>query len=160
MQTLILQTQLAPGDIGEITRLHGVIYAQERAHGIAFEAYVAAGLAEFQQRFDPALDRLWLYRDGERLAGTLFLAHREEGAQLRYFLVTPDYRGRGLGKALMAHFMRALDEIGYAQAFLWTTDGLDASAALYRQHGFVGCETQRSTRFGPALIERKYAWRR
>jgi GNAT superfamily N-acetyltransferase len=155
-----LRGMLRPGDIGEITRLHGAYYAREYAHDIAFEAYVAAGLAEFFHGLDAARDRVWLYEDGARLVGMLFLMHRDEGAQLRYFLVLPEYRGRGLGKDLMARYMAALDELGYDYSFLWTTDELPAAGSLYTRHGFRLCDEQPSTRFGKPLVEQKYEWRR
>lgn len=155
-----LRYSFRPGDIGEIIRLHGTVYSNERNHGAAFEAYVAAGMAEFFHCYDAARDRIWLYEDGARLVAMLFLMHREAGAQLRYFLVLPEYRGRGLGKDLMSRYMRALHEIGYGYSFLWTTHELDAAAALYRRHGFVLCEEQPSTRFGRPLVEQKYEWLR
>lgn len=156
----ILRERLRPGDIGEIARLHGAVYHAEYAHGVAFEAYVAEGLAEFFHRYDAARDRVWLYEDGARIVGMLFLMHRDEGAQLRYFLVLPEYRGAGLGKDLMARYMAALDECGYAYSFLWTTNELGAAAALYTRHGFRLCDERPSARFGKPLIEQKYEWAR
>lgn len=155
-----IRTRLTPGDIGEITRLHGVHYAAGQGHGIAFEAYVAAGLAEFFHSHDPARDRVWIAEQDGGILGTLFLQHREDGAQLRYFLVTPEYRGHGLGKDLMARYMAALDELGHDHSFLWTTDELAAAAALYTRHGFVLTESRPSTRFGKPLKEQKYEWHR
>lgn len=153
-----IRRRLALGDIGEIARLHGVIYGAERGHGVAFEAYVAQGLAEYFQRFDPAADRLWLCTDGDRIVGTLFLMHCDGSAQLRYFLVLPEYRGLGLGKSLMHRFMASLDELDYKHSFLWTTNELAAAASLYMRNGFDLVEEKASTRFGKALIEQRYDW--
>lgn len=153
-----IRTVLQAGDIGWITWLHGDLYAREYHHGISFEAYVAEGLAECWHRFDQALDRVWIAEDGERMVGTLFLMHRPEGAQLRYFLVLPEWRGRGLGKELMNRYIAALDECGYRYSFLWTTGELAAAASLYTRHGFVLTEQRPSTRFGKELVEQKYEW--
>lgn len=158
ISNLALREKLQPGDLGEVARLHGVVYSAERGHGLAFEAYVAGGLAEFFHRFQPARDRVWLYEDADRLAAMLFLVHREEEAQLRYFLVLPEYRGLGLGKELMKRYMAALEELRYRYSFLWTTAELAAAASLYTRHGFRLVEEQRSTRFGKALVEQKYEW--
>jgi ribosomal protein S18 acetylase RimI-like enzyme len=159
IEDLQIRQHLQPGDIGELTRLHGTVYQRERGHGIAFEALVAAGLAEFHQQYDPAQDRIWICEHRARIVGSLFLMHRPEGAQLRYFLVLPDYRGFGLGRGLMEHHQAALAECGYRYAFLWTTHELEAAAALYRAHGFRLVEERPSTRFGKALVEQKYEWR-
>lgn len=156
--SLAVREHLQPGDIGEIARLHGVLYAEERAHGIAFEAYVAEGLAEFWHQLDEARDRIWICEDAGRIVGTLFLMHRGEEAQLRYFLVLPAYRGTGLGKDLMTRYMQGLEECGYRHSFLWTTNELDAARSLYTRHGFVLTEEEASTRFGRPLVEQKYEW--
>ncbi|HEX2140454.1 MAG TPA: GNAT family N-acetyltransferase [Woeseiaceae bacterium] len=153
-----LRRQLRPGDIGEITRMHGEFYSQEYGYGVAFEAYVAQGLAEFQHQYNAARDRVWLYEDEGRLVAMLFLMDRGDRAQLRYFLTHPDYRGRGLGKDLMAKFMNALTESGYTHSFLWTTDHLAVAASLYTRNGFVLTEQKASTRFGKPLVEMKYEW--
>lgn len=157
---LNLRDRLQAGDIGAIVRMHGQLYAREHGYGLGFEAYVAEGMADFHRRFDAQRDRVWLYENAGHLIGSLCLAHRDEGAQLRYFLLHPSCRGLGLGGALMARFMAALDACGYDRAFLWTVSGLDASAALYRRHGFVMTEQLPSERFGPALVEQKFEWRR
>lgn len=55
-----LRTELWPGDLGYLTYLHGTIYAREHGWDPTFEAYVAAGLAEFVLDHDTARERLWL----------------------------------------------------------------------------------------------------
>lgn len=155
-----IRERMKLGDLGEVTRLHGTVYGQERGHGIAFEAYVAQGVGEFYHQYDHSRDRIWLCEDGDRLVGMLFLMHRGEAAQLRYFLVLPEYRGTGLGKEMMARYMSALDKLEYATSFLWTTHELSAAASLYTRHGFVLTENKPSERFGKPLIEQKYEWHR
>jgi peptidyl-dipeptidase Dcp len=153
-----LRQQLRPGDIGEITRMHGELYSQEYGYGVAFEAYVAEGLAEFQHQFNAGRDRVWLYEHEGGLVATLFLMDRDGRAQLRFFLTHPDYRGLGLGNDLMAKFMDALAESGYTHSFLWTTNQLAVAAPLYTRNGFVLTEQKPSTRFGKPLVEMKYEW--
>jgi GNAT superfamily N-acetyltransferase len=154
-----IRDRFAPGDIGALTRLHGDLYHREYGYGVAFEAYCAQGLAEFALAFDPARDRAWLCEDDDgALVGSLLLADRgDDGAQLRFFLLAPAYRGHGLGKRLMAEFMAAL---GRRDAYLWTTDDLHAAAALYTRHGFRLAESTPSTRFGKALVEQQYSLKR
>lgn len=159
MSTAInMRESLVHGDIGEITRLHGTVYGQERGYGMAFEAYVAESLAEFYHHYDADRDRIWLCESQGRIVGTLFLMHRDDAAQLRYFLVLPEYRGLGLGKDLMGRYMAAMAACGYRRSYLWTTSELDAAAALYTRHGFVLAEEVPSVRFGKPLIEQKYVY--
>jgi ribosomal protein S18 acetylase RimI-like enzyme len=158
IEAVDIRDHLRVGDIGEIARLHGTLYHAERGHGLAFEALVAAGLAEFFQQYDAARDRVWICENNEQIVGSLFLMHRPEGAQLRFFLLHPDYRGIGLGELLMSQFAEALEACAYRHAFLWTTRELEAAAALYRRHGFELVEERWSTRFGRGLFEQKFEW--
>ncbi|WP_315824336.1 GNAT family N-acetyltransferase [Paraflavitalea speifideaquila] len=93
-----IRTTLQPGDIGYITYLHGWIYSKENNYGIAFESYVAVGLAEFYQQYDVTRDRVWICEHQDKIVGFLLLMHRGDAAQLRYFVLHPGYRGIGLGK--------------------------------------------------------------
>ncbi len=152
-----IRTDLRPGDLGYVMYLHGSFYGREYGYGLSFESYVAAGLHEFYEQYDPARDRFWLCEHQGRIIGSLLLMHRgEEAAQLRYFMVLPEYQGIGLGKRLMELAMAFFRERGYASAYLWTVDELPVAAALYRRHGFVLTEEKPSTAFGKPLREQRY----
>lgn len=85
--------------------------------------------------------------------------HRENNAaQLRYFILLPEYRGLGLGKKLIELYMEFLKEKTYSSSYLWTTHELDAAASLYKRYGFVLTEEKPSTAFGKELKEHRYEW--
>lgn len=157
-EDISIRNSLTPGDIGYITYLHGDLYQKEYSYGVAFEAYVAQGLAEFFQQYDSTKDRVWICEHEGNIIGSLFLMHREQAAQLRYFLIRAEYRGLGLGKRLMQLYMDSLNECGYTSSYLWTTHELDAASSLYKRHGFELAEEKPSTRFGKPLKEQKYEW--
>jgi len=80
---LTVRLGLHPGDMGAIIRLHGILYAQECGFDETFEAYVAAGLAEFVQAFDPQRDRVWISERAGQLIGSIAIVGRSEAkAQL------------------------------------------------------------------------------
>lgn len=151
-----MRTELRPGDIGYVTHMHGRSYAEEYNYGIEFEAYVAEGLAEFYRQYDTAKDRVWIAEDNGRIVGFILLMNRGTAAQLRYFILEKDYRGLGLGARMMQMFMDAVRELGYESAYLWTAGGLDASAHLYRKHGFVLTEEKVTQNFGIEATEQRY----
>ncbi len=152
-----IRTTLAPGDIGYITWLHGWYYSREYQYGVGFESYVAAGLAEFYQQYDAARDRVWVCEHQEKIVGFLLLMHRGEAAQLRYFILHPNYQGIGLGKKLMELYMDFLRQAGYTSSYLWTTSELPAAAALYKKHGFVLTEERAAVApFGKPVTEQRY----
>ena len=71
------------GDIGYLTYLHGILYAKENGYDQTFEAYVARGLAEFVQSFNPGKDRIWLAETNGRIIGSVaIVGHSKVDAQL------------------------------------------------------------------------------
>ena len=151
-----IRNELNPGDIGYIIHLHGKIYKEEYGYGIEFETYVAEGLVEFYRSFDPTKSNVWICEHDNRIVGFLLLMDRGEAAQLRFFLITKDYRGIGLGKRLMEKFMAFARGCGYKSSYLWTTSELDAAAFLYTSYGFGLTEEISSEKFGKKVTEQKY----
>ena len=157
LNEITIRTEMKPGDLGYVIYWHGKLYNKEYNYGISFEAYIAAGMYEFYKNYDPQLDRVWICEHHEKIIGFLLLMHRDnKTAQLRYFLLEPEYRGIGLGKKLMTLYMDFLLECGYTASYLWTTHELSTAAALYTRHGFNLTEEMPSTAFGKQLIERRY----
>src|SRR5215467_9596671 len=101
LEDITIRIELKPGDIGYVIYMHGDLYRKECDYGIEFETYVAKGLAEFYEQYDPQKDRVWICELENKIIGFLALVHRGEAAQLRYFILNPGYRGIGLGNKLM-----------------------------------------------------------
>lgn len=96
MNEITIRTELLPGDLGLVAYLHGQVYARENGYGLGFEGYVLEGLGEFALRYDPAKDRVWICEHQGRIIGFLLGMHRDRVAQLRYFILLPEYRAPGL----------------------------------------------------------------
>jgi ribosomal protein S18 acetylase RimI-like enzyme len=156
LSDITIRTQIRPGDLGYIIYLHGIYYQAEFSYGVPFESYVAGGLHAFYRSWDPGRERVWICEHREKIIGILLLADRGHSAQLRYFLITPEYRGIGLGNKLMQLYMDFLGECGYQSSYLWTTHELYAAAHLYKKHGFRFTEEIPSTNFGKAVREQRY----
>jgi N-acetylglutamate synthase-like GNAT family acetyltransferase len=151
-----IRTVLQPGDIGYVIYMHGILYKKEYNYGIQFESYVAKGLCEFYEKYDPQRNRVWICEHDNRMIGFLLLMDRGKAAQLRYFLIQPEYRGIGLGSKLLDMYMDFLRECRYKESYLWTTHELTTAAALYKRLGFKLTEEKESTSFGKPLTEQRY----
>jgi peptidyl-dipeptidase Dcp len=136
--------------------MHGALYSREYDYGLPFESYVAKGLCEFYEKYDPQRSRVWVCEHENRMIGFLLLMDRGRAAQLRYFLVEPEYRGIGLGSRLLGLYLDFLRACGYKESYLWTTHELTAAAALYRRVGFNLTEEKESSAFGKPLREQRY----
>ena len=128
---------VAPADVDALVRLHGRLYWKERRYDRRFEAYVAGGLADMVARYDSVRDSLWVVKEKGRMIGSVAIVHGSGArAQLRWFLVAPSHRGKGLGKRLMGAALRFARSAGYRSVFLWTTSELDAARHVYESAGF------------------------
>ena len=156
LEDIRIRTGLLPGDIGYIIYMHGHLYQKEYGYGIQFDIYVAMGLIEFFKNYDSNKDRVWICEHNNKIIGSLLLVHRDETAQLRYFILDPEYRGIGLGKKLMNLYMDFLKDRNYKSSFLWTTHELSTAANLYTRYGFRLTEEKNSDSFGKSIIEQRY----
>ena len=157
LDEITIRTEPRAGDLGYVVYLHGDLYGREYGFGGQFETYVAKGVAEFFENYDSSRDRIWLAEHEGSIIGSLVLMHREDNtAQLRYFLIHPDYRGIGLGKRLMDLWIAFAHQVGYQRAFLLTADELNAAISLYKRHGFTLTSEHDSTAFGRPLREQRY----
>ena len=156
LDRITIRTTLKPGDIGYLAYLHGDLYSREYGYGLEFETYVAEGLVEFVRQYDPSNQRVWVCEEHHKMIGFMLLMNRGESAQLRYFLIRPEYRGIGLGSKLMNLYLTALKEFGYASSYLWTTSDQKEAAALYRKFGFVKTDQKPSMEFGRPVLQERY----
>ena len=157
LNDIIIRTNLQSGDIGYITYMHGVFHMKECGYGLSFESYVAEGLHEFYKNYNPEKERVWICEHNNKIIGSLLLMDRSKNtAQLRYYIIEPEYRGIGLGKKLIDLFMQFLKEKNYKSCYLWTTNELETAASLYIKYGFKLTEEKETTDFGKKVTEQRY----
>lgn len=151
-----LRRDVRPGDLGEIVRLHGTVYAREYGFDPTFEAYVAGPLAQLVQTHS-SRDRLWIAERAGQIVGCVAIvgASRDE-AQLRWYLVVPSDRGKGLGGRLLHEAVEFSKGCGYESVFLWTVSTLTAAARLYRRFGFEKVEDRPGRLWGVEVVEEKH----
>jgi GNAT superfamily N-acetyltransferase len=148
-----------PGAIGRAAELHAQYYGRHWGFGLFFEAQVAAGLAEFLQRFEPGRDGFWTVSRAGRVQGCLAIDGAKAdtlGAHLRWFILADELRGLGLGDRLLSEAVEFCRRCGHASIFLWTFQGLDAARHLYEKHGFRLVEERQGGRWGEQVMEQRF----
>jgi GNAT superfamily N-acetyltransferase len=154
-----IRRELRPGDLGAMIEQHGRLYAEEFGFDARFEAYVAKGLAHAFLEPVRARPVLWFLVDsGARVAGSLVVAPVDTAtAQLRYVLLEPEVRGRGLGRRLLTDAITAAHDQGYRRMFLMTVDVCRGAASLYRRAGFeLTHEEAPAKPWGRTVREQRY----
>jgi N-acetylglutamate synthase-like GNAT family acetyltransferase len=153
-----IRTGLRAGDLGAVVAWHGVLYARELGWDCTFEAYVAAPLAELACS-DSGRQQIWIAEHAGELIGSVAITESDEPdvAQLRWFLVSPEARGKGLGSRLLSDAVNFARKAGYREVMLWTVAGLDAASRLYRAAGFRKVERLPGERWGASVVEEKFS---
>jgi len=152
-----IRHHIKPGDIGYLTYLHGILYSKEYGYDHTFEAYVASGLAEFVQSFNTDEDRIWLAETNGHIIGSIAIVRQSKAdAQLRWFLVHPEYRGLGIGKELLKDALQFCKRHKYKNVFLWTTSELIEASHLYTRFGFSKTEEKTHEIWGKKVTEERY----
>ncbi|HWV85184.1 MAG TPA: GNAT family N-acetyltransferase [Capillimicrobium sp.] len=153
-----IRRDLRPGDLGAISALHGRVYAAEHGLDATFEADVAAWMADHVRRgFPRAREGLWVVEDDGRVAGSLALTDEGDGlGRVRWFLLEPAARGRGLGRRMLDELLDHARASGYACVELGTFSALTTAAAAYRRAGFRRVRGDRRRMWGRTIVLEHY----
>lgn len=148
-----------PGAIGKITELHAKYYNKHAQFGLFFEVKVASEMAEFLSRFNQKYDGFWVAKTKEEIIGSITVDSIEtdsKGAHLRWFIVSSEYHGQGIGNKLLQNAIHFLKEKKIQHAYLWTFAGLDAARHLYEKFGFKLTQEQEGDQWGVIVREQKF----
>jgi len=153
---IVIRTTLKPGDTGYITYLHGKLYAEECGFDHTFEPYVAIPLSRFVKN-QTNRERIWIVEKDNLVMGSVAVVKKnKQEAQLRWLLLRPEIRGRGIGKKLVGEAVAFTRDCGYSSLFLLTVDMLPRAAGIYRSFGFKVTEETEIRMWGVRMTEQKY----
>jgi GNAT superfamily N-acetyltransferase len=146
----IIRRQLRDGDPEAIVAHHGELYSREYGVDRSFRDDVGASVASALERGWPGPgEGIWIVEaDGEH-AGSLALTDEDHGAAaLRWVVLDPGLRGRGLGRRMVAEAVAEAEATGYATLGLMTFSELTTAARIYRSHGFELRSAETGPRWG------------
>jgi len=152
-------TGYVPGAIGRITELHATYYKKHWNFDLFFESKVATELSEFLNQFNPGHDGFWLAMVDDKIVGAVAIDGKEaktSGARLRWFIVDPDYQGRGVGQRLLEEAITFCRKANIQRVYLHSFAGLDAARHLYEKFGFVLCEEKQDKTWGMTVTEQTF----
>ncbi len=151
-----------PGSIGRVAQLHGIYYHAHWGFELYFEAKVATELSGFLQRYDENRDGFWIAHENGRIEGSVVIDGIQagnEGAHLRWFILSDSLRGKGVGRQLITIAVDFCKRKGYKKTYLWTFEGLDAARHLYEEAGFQLIKQQSGVQWGTTVNEQYFELR-
>ena len=154
-----IESGYIPGSIGRIAELHGLYYHAHWGFGLYFEAKVATELSEFLQRFNKDSDGLWIATVNGRIEGAVAIDGinaENEGAHLRWFIISDVIRGKGIGRELMRLVVDFCKRKGFKKTYLWIFEGLSAARHLYEKSGFHLIKQQSGVQWGQTVNEQYF----
>jgi GNAT superfamily N-acetyltransferase len=157
---LTVRREARPGDAEAIVELHTRVYPAEYGVDQSFVDDVAAVLAELRIRGWPRPgEGIWIVESDGVPGGCLALSDEGGGeGRVRFFVLTPELRGLGLGRQLLDELLEEATTAGYRRLTLATFSDLRAAAHLYREAGFRVSGEEAGPRWGrEAFVYQHYA---
>ncbi len=148
-----------PGAIGRIIEIHAAYYKKHWDFDLFFELKVATELSEFLNRFNPLHDGFWLAMMDDKIVGAVAVDGNEaetSGARLRWFIVDPEYQGRGVGQRLLKEAIAFCRRANIRRIYLHSFAGLDAARHVYEKFGFVLREEKQDRTWGRTVTEQTF----
>jgi N-acetylglutamate synthase-like GNAT family acetyltransferase len=147
-------------DINLIIERHVVIYNSEYGFDESFRDYVADAIMDFKQNFIKSKENIWVVEEENKFIGSIAIVKVDnETAQLRWFLIEPAARGKGIGNKLMKTAINFCKNKGYKYIFLWTINLLDVARHLYQKYDFTLTEKKEHKIWGKYLVEERWDYK-
>lgn len=125
-----------PGDAGFIAYRHCILYEKENGLSGTFEQYVLNSLVKYIEHRSEG--EIWVAEYNSQIVGSIGIVSTDKStAQLRWLLIEPEFRGKGLGRQLMTIAVDYCKQKKFSRVFLWTIQELKVAHHLYSSFGFL-----------------------
>ncbi len=153
-----IETGYRPGIVGQMIDMQARFYATVGL-GRGFESGRAIDIAQFAERLERPLNRLWHATIAGAVVGTVAVDGEDmaPAAHLRWFIVEEEIRGRGIGRCLLAAAIAFCEANTFPEIRLETFKGLNAARRLYDEAGFAVVHEERGTKWGAEVTEQTLA---
>lgn len=130
-----------PGDPSLVCYFYYKLYEQQYQFNGSVEKYFIKGMGEL---FDsPQESQMWVAEQNGKIVGSIAIVKKgEHAAQLRWFGVSTEIQGKGIGNKLLGTAMDFCKERNYTDVILWTISILKSARHLYGKYGFYMTETK------------------
>lgn len=154
---LEIRRELRPSDPGDIVAMHRELYSREHGMDERFVDGVRSTLERALERGFPAGGAIWIPELAGRFAGSTGLTDEGDGlGRIRWVLLDPALRGRGVGARIVGDAVATARELGFERLELDTFSALRAAARIYRALGFRVVSEELTDKWGPQIVYQHY----
>lgn len=144
-------------DLDYIVESHSRIYQEEYNFNDSFNEFISDSINSFTKNKNNEKENIWVIDHNGILKGSIGIVKvSDEIAQLRWFLIEPDQRGKGLGKQLIQEAIKFCKDNKYKSILLWTNKSLYAARKLYEDFGFNISESKSIYLSNQDIVEEKW----
>ena len=145
---------IAPADAGDVDTVRALFREYEALLGVdlCFQAFDEE-LRGLPGDYAPPEGRLLLARRADDVAGCVALRPLAQGVcEMKRLFVHPEFRGRGVGRALACAVIDQAREVGYDAMRLDTLERLREAMSLYESLGFRRIDPYRDNQLEDAVF--------
>jgi GNAT superfamily N-acetyltransferase len=156
---LVVRTEFTDRDGDAVVALHDRVYCTEFGFDARFAASVAWSIEAARAGGWPeTAGGVWLVDRGAQLEGSLGLTTEGNGVgRVRWFVLAPAARGRGLGRRLLTELLAQARTAGLHRLELETFSALTVAASIYLRAGFTVQWERETDQWGPVILYQGYA---
>ena len=152
-------SEYIPGCLSTLCAIQSEYYAREWGFGARYESVIGAGVAEFLTRYNSEKDFVKLVIKNKQVIGGITIDHKDgKTAQLRWFIVSEEARGTGVGQKIFLEAMAFVKSSKFEQVFLTTFEGLDKARCFYERSGFTLTKSKIASTWGKEVVEQRFDW--
>lgn len=147
-------------DLDYIIEAHVRIYHLEYQFDESFNRFITDAVYSFRENMNGLNEMVFILELEGRPKGSIGITRlNDDTAQLRWFLLEKEARGRGWGRKLIEEALRFAEAKQYKTISLWTNQRLTAARSLYKRHGFSIVESKVEILSNQEMIEERWEYR-
>lgn len=151
---ILLTTDFTAEDIELSIKRQREIFGGEFGFLDSSHPYAEKAIREFAVNWDKQKDFMLIAKENSKFAGTITFMGEENGVgHLRFLILEPHLRGKGIGKAIVTTALEWAKEMGYNHIWLSTHSVLETARHMYTKLGFVKVSEEPADEVVPNAME-------
>ncbi|MHA7966762.1 GNAT family N-acetyltransferase [Paenibacillus sp. CAU 1782] len=146
-------------DFNYIMESHVRIYHHEYQFDESFKSFISNAIHSFRENVDKEKEMVFILELDGRPKGSIGITRlSDDTAQLRWFLLETEARGKGWGGKLLEEALKFAEARQYKKITLWTNQKLTAARSLYERYGFSIVESKVEILSNQEMIEERWEY--